>query len=532
MPVAAIRNMVQGGGVNRDQSPDDLSPNAWSNIINGRFSRNRIERFGGDELYQNATTTPSVANARVIEDIVRNGSEGFVLITDSQIFLDIGAGYQDFSPVVTIQDSEDWILTQYGDWIILTVIEGVQEPLVLGPLDSQFRPFTNWRAGFQVTKIFPYKNFLIAIGVEENNNPQNGLVFWSDVVNEDILADVAWDPADPTTLAGENVLPSADGLIRDGGVLRDSGILYTDTSVWRMDVGNATAGAFPLVFNFRLIFNDDGILRTRCFTEVNGRHYVVGLYDIYVHDGFNKQSISDNRMTEFFFESLGTGNFAFVAHYQRPQEIIISYSTGTNQAANAAIVYNYFYDTFTTLEASPLTTGYTRLILGVEFVQDVLTWEDAQTMGLTWAQVNSITWNSLFPQSRERIPIVLVPGRSELFFIDRNTNSSTAVDLFIERRDLDLDSFFEDSNNTVIHLKRFVPQVTGDGLITIQFGGRNVLGQPIIWDPERTYDLLTNFKFDMRVSYRYPAIRIQQGQDGNAFRMTGYDLVARSVGRR
>ena len=531
MPVVPVRDLVGGGGANLDVSPDDLPMNSFNNIINGRFSRNRIERFGGNELYQDPTTNPEVANGTTIWNIIRNGVEGFLLTTSTTVLIDIGAGYVDVTPTAGIVNSNEWLMEQYGDWIILTTIEGNQEPIVLDPTGGVFEPFTNWRPGFQAAKIFGYKNFLVAIGIELNNNPENGLVFWSDVVNEDILQDVAWDPADPTSLAGENVLPSFDGLIRDAGVLRDSGILYTDTSVWRMDPTNATAGAFPLVFNFRIIFQDDGILDARCWEEVNGRHYVVGIYDIYIHDGFNKQSISDNRVTEFFFDRIGTSTFAFMAHYQRPQEIIISYSSRGASVADEALIYNYFYGTWTRFVIGDTAGQYSHLILAPEFVNNVQSWADAQVDNTQWSDVNNSSWDSLFPQNRNRIPYVLVPSTSSIFFIDRNTTASMSVDLFIERLDLDLDEVFN-KNRSIKHIKRFMPQARGDGEITIQFGGRNALGEQIVWDTERVYNLITDYKFDLRISYRYPAFRIRQGTNGNALTLTGYDIEVMEVSFR
>jgi len=528
MPVIPIRDMVGGGGAVPDVSPDDLPPNSWSKIVNARFARNRIERIGGNELFQNSVSNTELTNSRVIWEIIRSGSEGILLITSANIYVNIGVGWVDVTPVAVIVDSKNWIVSQYGDWIIITTIEGVQEPLVLKDTGSQFIPFAFWTSNYQAVKIFPYKNFLIAVGIEISNNEQNGLIIWSDVVNEATLDQVSWDAISPTTLAGENILPSSDGLVRDGGVLRDSGILYTDTSVWRMDVTNAQAGVSPLVFNFRKIFDDDGIFATRCFTEVNGRHYVVGIYDIYLHDGFNKKSISDNKYTETFFSTLGTEGFAFMAHYQRPQEIIICYTSLSNTEADTAIVYNYFYNTWTAFDFSLLVT---HLILAPEFSPNSPSWADLQTDGTLWSDLNTTSWNDLFPQNRNRIPYVLVPGTDSVYFVDRNTTTATAIDMLLERLDLDLDEVFGGSRN-MKYIKRFMPMFRGDGIAIIQFGGRENLGSPVVWQPEFTYNILTDYKMDLRMTHRYPAIRIYQRSTGNALSMTGYDLEISQVAYR
>lgn len=531
MPIIPIRDLVGGGGVNLDVSPNDLPPNAFSNVINGRFSRKRIERYGGDELYQDSNSDPELTNARAIFEIIRQGNEGFCLISGANVYIDIGVGWVDVSPAINIVDSDEWNLSQYGDWLILSVLAGTQEPIVLAPTGSQFIPFAEWPSGYQAIKIFPYKNFLIAVGIEISNNPQNGFVKWSDTVDESNLSAVDWDTLNPASLAGENTLPSADGLIQDGGVLRDSGILYTDTSVWRMDISNAQAGITPLVFNFRKIFDDEGILRNRCFVEVNGKHYVVGIYDIYLHDGFNKISISDNKITEFFYSRLGTGNFSFMTHYNRPQEIVISYSAQQNNKASEAIVYNYFYNTWTRMIVNSALVNYTHLILAPEFLLASKSWADLQAEGTLWSDLNTTSWNALFPQNKNRVPYLLVPGTETIYFIDRNSTTSNSVDFLLERLDLDLDEFFEGVRN-IKHLKNFIPQVTGDGIMILQFGGRNALGEEISWQPEGDYDLLTDYQFPLRISWRYLSMRIIQRASGNALQLTGFDLNVHQVSRR
>jgi hypothetical protein len=516
--------MVGGKGANYDQSPTELDPRAWSNIRNARFTRNRIERFGGSAIFSEAPGTTELTGARFISGIIRNGSEGLLLLTATNAYFTInGSTWQDVTPAVGWADTTTWNMNQYGDWLIITSLD--TEPFVLAPNGAQFVPFANWatqKTNYQVQRIVPYKNILVGIGVEISNQPQSGLVIWSDVVSPATLDQVNWNPADPTSLAGENTLPDRDGELRDAGVLRDSLVMYTDASVWRADLSSTVVGVTPTVFNFRKVFSHDGIFKNRCFVEQGGYHYVVGLYDIYRHDMVSPVSLSDNRCTEFFYQRIGTGAECFVEHYQRPQEIIINYSVDTDSQAREALVYNYFYDTWSRWIFSDTAGFYTHFTTGPDFGLSVPTWADLQTAGTLWSDLNATTWNDLFPQNRNRVPYIL--GGDKLYRVDAvgSASSVTPSEALLERIDLDLDEVFG-GVHVVKHIDQLQPIVVGDGELRIQIGGRDNLGAPVVWEPEGTYDLLSDYKFDTRVTWRYPAIRIIQDAADGTFALSGID---------
>jgi len=522
VPTIAVRNLAAGEGLIKDRSPNSLDPRALSEAINARYVRQRLERFGGSQVFTSSSEAVELTNSRALFEINLNGAEGLIVMTAAGVFTTInGTAWVDRTPSSGWADSDSWNISQYGDAVLISSLD--TEPFVLLPGGSQFVPFTNWPANYSAQKLFVYKNIVVAIGVEISNSPQSGLVKWSNVVTPDELADVAWDPADPTNIAGENILPDTDGEIRDGGVLRDSAILYTDTSVWRMDLSSVQIGAAAGVFNFRKVFSDDGIIRNRGYVEVAGAHYVVGVFDIYRTDGFNKATISDNRITEWFYQRLGTSDVVFMTHYQRPQEILISFAVDGQAAAQEAIVYNYFYDKWSRWQFA--TSGlYTHVTQGPEFGQAVKTWDDLATEGLTWADLNSQSWNALFPQNRNRVPYMLTTDDRILQLDVVGAGSSvTQSEMLLERRDLDLDEAVG-SARPIKHIERFMPQAVGEGTLRIQFGGRNALGEAIVWQPERLYNLATDYKFDLRISYRYPAYRIRQDADEGTVALDGFDL--------
>jgi hypothetical protein len=525
VPTVPIRGFVQGQGVNYDRSANSLPPNAFTEVINARFVRNRMERFGGSQVFAEAPGVTEVANSRYSKGITRSGSEALLNITSTNIYITFnGTTWQDVTPASGMADTLTWNLRQYGDWLILTSLDTV--PFLLAPTGTQFVPFANWPANYEAQVIFPYKNILIALGIEISNTEQSGLVKWSGVVDPTDLINVAWDPADLTNVAGENVLPDRDGGIRDGGVLRDSAMIYTDSSVWRMDLASITIGATQGVFNFRKIFSDDGIYRNRCFTEIDGVHYVMGIYDIYVNDGFNKRSISDNRVTDFIFARIGTNNLAFVERYERPQEVIFAYGVESDVRAREALVYNVFYDTWTRWNFGSVGI-FNSIYQAPEFGLSVPTWADLQAAGTRWSDLNSTTWNDLFPQNRARVLYGTDENRILRLDVGGAASSVTPSEVRIERVDLDLDEVFG-STKTVKHISQMIPQFSGEGEVRIQFGGRNALQAPVVWQPERIYTIGQDYKFDVRITHRYPAIRIIQDAAAGTLGFDGYDLNVRS----
>lgn len=529
MPVIPVRELHKGGGVNKDAQANALALSAFSELINGRFTASRIERIGDTEIYQDALDSYAsvLTDARAFFSITRAGNEGHLLITSDSVYYDIGSGWIDVTPSYSVlNDSPEWSCEQYGDSVIITSIGN--EPYVLAPGAIEFAPFLDWNPNYESGRIFAYKNFLIAVDIVDTGDPISGKIIWSDAVIDGNVIGVEWTNL-ATNLAGENILPDASGVVLDGGVLKDSAILYTESTVWRMDAGNAVAGLTPLVFNFRRMFADDGILRKRCFVEVEGKHFVIGLNDIYVHDGFTKQTISHNRINRFFYGRLGTEGYAYVIHYPKPQEVIFAYASREFTQANEAIIFNYQYNTWVRWTFSDTEGTFKYLAVAALFNLDVESWE---TLPGTWQDYQNTSWNELFPSARTKVLYGLNAQDDELYVVDTDTAyNRTPNTLLIEHIDIDLKEVDGESSH-LSYLHRMVPMVQGEGTFRVQFGGRNNLGESIRWSPFVTFTIGEDYKIDSRVTYRYLAFRIEQDSDEGFLSLTGFDLHAKSKSQR
>jgi len=532
MANVAIRDVVDGGGVNKDAQANSLPPNAFSELINVRATARRFERFGDTIEYQDEYTDYELQDgARALFDIILNGVEGHLLVTATDVYYDIGSGWINISPSYsTFVDADDWILEQYGDVLILTSLSNV--PFVYTAGDAQMTEFTNWPgSSTKVGRIFGYKNFLIAVNVEINTTEQSGYYFWSDVVIDGDVENVEWANL-TTNLAGANTLPDGSGPVREGGVLRDAAILYTDRTAWRLDITNQVAGSTPLVFNARRIFADDGILAARCFVEVAGLHYVIGLNRIYIHDGFNKQYPADNRVNRFFYGRLGNRAFAFVTHYPRPNEIVFSYAIKGFDQASEALVYNYRYNVWTRWIFSETAGVFRYLMVGPDFSDEIPSWADLLAQGVTWGDLKNTSWNQLFPNTRDRVPYGLNTTDNVIYVLDSDDeNTQTPFTLTIERRDLDLDEVFGEAE-PMIHIKRITPMISGRGTVTFEVGGRNSIAEPVVYGAPVTFTIGTDYKVDIRQTWRFLAIRMTQTSAQGQMSFTGMDLNVKKASRR
>ena len=101
----------------------------------------------------------------------------------------------------------------------------------------------------------------------------------------------SWDATDATKSAGFIDLVQIPTEIKDGLSLGSNFIIYSSDQTWLMEF---IGGQF--IFQTRKLFNDAGVINQNCIVEADGRHYVFGPHDIYLHDGTTKQSICDERV--------------------------------------------------------------------------------------------------------------------------------------------------------------------------------------------------------------------------------------------
>ena len=124
------------------------------------------------------------------------------------------------------------------------------------------------------------------MGMWENGVEFPQRVRWSDVAMVGSLPS-NWYENDQTKDGGFNDLTDSLSHIIDGRPLRDSFVVYTNRDTFIMDYVGGT-----MVFNFRKIFSDSGMLAPNCCVEFEGQHFVISEDDIFVHNGSTRRSVA------------------------------------------------------------------------------------------------------------------------------------------------------------------------------------------------------------------------------------------------
>jgi hypothetical protein len=292
------------------------------------------------------------------------------------------------------------------------------------------------------------------------------------------------------------------------------------------------------VFNFRRLFPTGGVLNTNCIVEVEGKHYVFGSDDIYVHDGSTKKSLADNRVRRRIFKNLDINKKSrcFVLHDSVANLIYFSYYTRQNEAnfantqfCNRAAVYNYRADTWSFMDLPNVVGGAeAQVLLNKTIFSDVQDTYD-----------NYNTDYVSFETSTPKIPIMLGITdngngltESRVYAIDLPTvgavnlpaSLETFKPAFVAREGLDLDEV-QAGLRGYKSIKTIVPQAefeVTDGTFFWQLGATDLPGGPIVYATNYNYSPDTEYKIDTKVSGRYLAYKISTSDIEN-FRISGFD---------
>jgi hypothetical protein len=526
----------------KDINPYDLPLSAFSGGNNVRFDQGKVMRAPVFRAIVDGTAQADpqfvygVRPAQGYDFVLIGGADGTISRYSSGAETDVTRASHTPNVVNT-----PWTGAFHGEGTYLNRVDMV--PQYLGPTDTQFADLPNWTATWRTKVLRVYGDFLVAINVQKGAVAFPNMVKWSDLT----LAGVppgSWDETDLATSAGENILNSLDSPLLDGVTLRDSLILYAETQVWRMTfVPNS-----PFIFDFRLLFDDGGALNTNCVVEVDGRHYVFGNNDIYVHDGTTKRSIADGRVRDFVYRNINAsrGEQCFAAHNPGLNEITFAFVSADEDTywkaptrCNRGVVYNYINDTWSIVDLPNVGA------MSAANVENVTTY--AQVPVTTTHELIGGTYADLSDGFKTHVISVSSPLASEglsqgkLHGIDLADKGNltfpfdveTASPAWAERIGVDLDVSTRAELRQYKVCSRLYPQVTVFRSIPtqIEVGGALTATGPITWLPKQGFDPASDYKVDVRAGGRYLAFRFSVDAISD-FELSGYDLELKSGGSR
>lgn len=537
MPTIPIRTLGQIGVV-ADVNPYDLPPNAISRGNNIRFDDGKIKRSNVFRSVLNSTAaTPVFSFTYEVPDgfdkigiADRNGKVWF---------------YQSGTEEEVSETT--WSATNSDYPYTYTFLQGVaylnrvdRVPWYFGGSMTDFAKLTNWNSGWRCRSLRSYKDFLVALNVTKGASVYPTMVKWSDIAQYGSVP-ASWDETDTTISAGENTLAEMKTPILDGLALRNVFIIYSNDQVWQMEeTGDA------LVFRFRKLFDGDGIINTNCVVEAEGKHFVFGFDDIYVHDGNSKESILDGKNWHYVFENLNKSetNKFFVQHNPYTSEILFAYVSGDPDAnftntgyCNRGAVFNYKNQTwsfvdlpnvgnatianFSTVLTYATATGTWNAVGGTWYDQDSLG-DDLLFMPGVISTANGLTASRLYGYE---------PANSGILPFDINTQATKPS--VVERIGIDLDESGDELRAYKV-IKSIYPQVNIKApgqTVDFQFSGTAYPNAPVTWSASVNYTPVTGYKVDTREGGRYLAWRMTTN-DNNDFEISGFDAAVVSTGRR
>ena len=367
-------------------------------------------------------------------------------------------------------------------------------------------------------------------------------VRWSNTTTANSIPD-SWDETDTTKSAGFNDLAEITTEIVDGMSLGANFIIYASNSVWLMEFVGGT-----FIFNFRKLFTDTGVINQNCVVEVDGKHFVFGSFDIYMHDGTTKQSISDERVKRFIFDNLNKQNSdrCFVQHNPDLNEIYFCYQSGDNDSnfpnstrCNRSAVYNYNNNTWTFMDIPNVSSGTLANINTITTYANAGSLNYSTIGGSYYDQEDSYNRHTLMAgednstdgiTSDKLYGLDVADGGSLAFNLDTEATKTP----IIERVGIDLDEADTALSQYKVITKLY-PQVNtnnvNDKNVTFQFGASDVPNATPTYSNSTSFNTETQYKIDSRVSGRYLSYKMTVS-DNKDFEFSGFDMDVETTGRR
>lgn len=563
MPIMRVRG-IGGKGVIKDLPSFELPPEAWSHANNVRFVAQRIEKMGG----YFPVLVDGMPDETPLAILTRNNTQDQIYGTADSIYMVNGRQHLNVSQLVEDPDStsdpKDKIPMKYeaapeSTWYYTTLSNAIvmntplNNPQGLVPYKSTFEDVPGWGwpsktkrpdpskpdekspSDWKAGRVRSFRNYLVALDMVEDgvNLPQR--VRWSNVayVNE-LPPD--WIEDDEAKDGGFNDLTDANGRIVDGMPLRDSFVIYTDQETYLMEyVGGV------LIFQFKKLFSDSGILAPECAVEFEQKHFVITKDDIFVHNGSSKQPVASGRVKQYLIDEISSVNplATKVFAYTPQKEIWIQY-VGPGQTSkedptlqwtcNRCAVWNWEWDTWYFYDIPP------SFDINMAPPPDLTTpeWEDCGEDDDHWdsEKWSAEQWNELGKDFVRRIPYIASADKA-LYTVDTGEEQvrwdavakeekKRPVVAELLRAHLDMDEAVE-STRSHKFIKHITPQFRGEGNIHCYVGGSPNATQEPTWDNYQIFDIEEDIKIDAFSNNRYPALKFIDFQKGQ-WSFQGYDI--------
>lgn len=311
-----------------DSLPFDLPPNSWNAAYNVRFHNGDAESAKG--WVKRATLSEPCK--RIVYNAGLSGNYWLAFGTTKIFSIQDSLVETNVTRLSANYSSADWHCHNFQGIPIAT--NGVNYPQVQFEVGTAPDNSTKFQDHWidpdgedRCKLLIGYKNFIVALNITENGNNYPTKIRWSDAAAPgDIPA--SWDVADPTTLAGERVLPADTGAIVAAELMRDDLIIYMVNAVYRMTfVGGSIVMSTKRITKDFGAFGRNSVLNTR-----GGKHLVLTRDDLGWFDGNTFASLAKGRAktTLQSFLTVAEAGSARIAYHSAMDEVWFAMVFPTN----------------------------------------------------------------------------------------------------------------------------------------------------------------------------------------------------------
>lgn len=561
MPIFSVRDVGKYGIVT-DPDSYDLPIEAFSNGVNVRFRADKVTR---GPVWRNGLNTGSIGP---VSGVSPRFIQGFTPVTGQDaIFIGYlngrvtkftpGTGEADFSisGYSPVSLEATWSACHLGN--VSYINRSDRNPWYLLPSAGQFadlglasgtQPWGGSGGPWSCQILRAFNSALVALNVTKNGVNFPTLVKTSSFA-QNATVPQSWDFTQANTSAVENTLAEMEGQILDGLKLGNVFFIYGLNEVWAMQASGDT-----FIYNFTQAFTNRGVINTNCVIEINRRHYVFGIDDIWMHDGVSQQSICDGRTREYIFSGLNVkyASRCFVVHNAPLKELMFCYvsgdrlaqwQSGANTGCNRSATYNYADDCWT-FDDCPMVYSGSRANVNSLLSYSNANISYAQIGGSYKDQEDTEAKNTIFVGDSYSVtgtttqqvgnlgPSVLTPSVYAFDPAGPLSQVSWAIDLnatqnmYLERDGIDLDQVGADLKGYKL-AKSIIPQ----GRLDPQFlqpmeyilGAADYFNQTPTFDNYLTWDGNSLYKLDFNIAGRFLAMHILY-PDYHFASISGYDV--------
>ena len=525
-------------GVITDTSPYNIPLNGFSKAYNVRFDEGRVRRA---PVFRKVKDSLGFTPRFCFGVVPAVGFDTVVIVSDDYVIKEFANNtITDVSGSITgSSDPRPFTGTSLADITYINRPDRV--PVSQSASGTNFVDLANWDSTWRAVSLRAFGDQLIALNMTEGATSYPTRIRFSDITSANSVPG-SWDATDATKSAGFIDLVQIPTEIKDGLSLGSNFIIYSSDQTWLMEF---IGGQF--IFQTRKLFNDAGVINQNCVVEADGRHFVFGPHDIYLHDGTTKQSICDERVKSFIYDNINNNNadVCFALHNPTLNEIMFCYQSGDADVAftnanrcNRAAVYNYRNNTWTFYDLPNVSAGTHANVNSVStYATTSATY--ALTGGTYYSQQDSYDRHTLIVGETKTVDGIT---SDKLYGLDLSDTGQLAYELdteatkypYLERTGIDLDETGSAARQYVV-ITRLYPQAdtinASNTKMTFEFGASDIPRNVPTYSTPVTFDIATDYKIDSRAAGRYLSYRMTL-TDNKDFDLSGWDIEVTPTGSR